>query len=96
MLVRTIVAAVALGITNVVVVAMIAAMRRTEPSNWGAGGQAVLFAGCTVLAVAMSIVACRKLIDALGIELRTKLPRRRVRVPVAAAAVARVRHRGRG
>jgi len=86
---RTIGAAVALGITNAVVVAMIAAMRRTHRSNWAAGGQAVLFAGCTVLAIAWSIVACRKLIDALGIELRTKLPRRRVRVPVAAAAVAR-------
>jgi hypothetical protein len=90
---RTIGAAVALGITNAVVVAMIAAMRRAHPSNWTAGGQAVLFAGCTVLAVAWSIVACRKLIDALGIELRTKLPHRAVRVPVAAAAVAGARAR---
>jgi hypothetical protein len=90
---RTIGAAVALGITNAMVVAMIAAMRRTHPSNWAAGGQAVLFAGGTVLAVAWSIVACRKLIDALGIELRTKLRRRPVRVPIAAAAVAEVKPR---
>ena len=84
--------AVALGITNAIVVAMIAAINRTvtDPSNWAAGGQAVLFAGCTVFAVALSIVACSKLIDALGIELRTELPRRRVRVPVAAMPVARL------
>ncbi|MFG1815279.1 hypothetical protein ACGFIF_16040 [Kribbella sp. NPDC049174] len=87
-LLRTVGVAVAFGITNAVVVAMIAAMRRTDPSNWSAGGQAVLFAGFTVLAVAVAIVACRKLIDALGLELRTKLPRRRVRVPVAAVALA--------
>jgi hypothetical protein len=87
-LLRTAGVAVAFGITNAIVVAMIAAMRRTDPSNWSAGGQAVLFAGCTVLTVAVSIVACRKLIDALGLELRTKLPRRPVRVPVAAAVVA--------
>lgn len=85
---RTAGLAVALGVTNAIVVAMIAAMRRTDPSNWAAGGQSVLFAGCTVFAVAVSIVACRKMIIALGIELRTKLPRRPVRVPIAAAAVA--------
>jgi len=87
-LLRTTGLAVALGITNAIVVAMIAAIRRTDPSNWASGGQAVLFAGCTVFAVAVSIVACRKLIDALGIELRTKLPRRPVRVPIAAVRVA--------
>ena len=87
-LLRTTGLAVALGITNAIVVAMIAAMRRTDPSNWASGGQSVLFAGCTVFAVAVSIVACRKLIDALGIELRTKLPRRPVRVPIAAVRVA--------
>ena len=87
-LLRTTGLAVALGITNAIVVAMIATMRRTDPSNWASGGQAVLFAGCTVFAVAVSIVACRKLIDALGIELRTKLPRRPVRVPIAAVRVA--------
>ncbi|MEJ1105903.1 hypothetical protein [Kribbella sp. CCNWLW201] len=87
-LLRTVGVAVAFGLTNAMVVAMIAAMRRTDPSNWSAGGQAVLFAGCTVVAVAMAIVACSKLIDALGIELRTKLPRRPVRAPIAAVAVA--------
>jgi hypothetical protein len=85
-LLRTVGLAVALGITNAIVVAMIAAMLRTDPSNWAAGGQSVLFAACTVLAVAVSIVACRKLIDALGIELRTQLPRRRPPHPLAAPA----------
>jgi hypothetical protein len=87
-LLRTVGLAVALGITNSIVVAMLAAMRRTDPSNWGAGGQAVLFAGCTVFAVALSIVATSKLIDVLGIEMRTKLRRRPVRIPIAAVAVA--------
>ncbi|HZX04018.1 hypothetical protein [Kribbella sp.] len=94
-LLRTVGLAVALGITNAIVVAMVAAMFRTTPSNWSAGGQAVLFAACTVLAVALSIVACRKLIDALGIELSTRLPRRRrpPRTPLAAPAVAAPRPR---
>ncbi|HWD82890.1 MAG TPA: hypothetical protein VG497_28510, partial [Kribbella sp.] len=64
------------------------------PSNWTAGGQSVLFAACTVFAVAISIVACRKLIDALGIELSTRLPHRRPpRSPIAAPAVAAARTR---
>ncbi|MFD7154298.1 hypothetical protein ACFV9C_06860 [Kribbella sp. NPDC059898] len=93
-LLRTVGLAVALGITNAIVVAMVAAMFRTDPSNWSAGGQSVLFAGCTVLAVAISVVACRKLIDALGIELRTRLPHRRAaRSPIAAPAVAAPRPR---
>jgi hypothetical protein len=73
---------------------MIAAMVRTDPSNWASGGQSVLFAGCTVLAVAVAIVACRALIDALGIELSTRLPHRRPpRNPLAAPAVAMVQPR---
>lgn len=93
-LLRTVGLAVALGITNSVVVAMVAAMNRTDPSNWGSGGQSVLFAGCTVVAIGVSIVACSKLIDALGIEMRTKLPHRRpARAPLAAVAVAAPRPR---
>lgn len=88
-LLRTAGLAVAVGVTNAIVVAMIAAMRRTDPSNWAAGGQSVLFAGCTVFAVAVSIAAARRLIAGLGLELRTKLPPRPVRVPVAAVRVAR-------
>ncbi len=87
-LLRTVGVAVAVGITNAVVVAMLAAMTRTGPSDWAAGFQSILFAGCTVFAVAVMIVAWSRLIDALGIELRTKLRRRAVRPPVAAAAVA--------
>ena len=71
-LVRTIVATVAVGITNVVVVAMVSAMRRTGPSDWGAGGRAILFAGCTVLSVAITIVATSHLIRSLGLDLKTK------------------------
>lgn len=80
--------AIALGITNSIVVAMIAAMSRTDPSNWSSGGQSVLFAACSVLAVALSIVACSKLIDALGIELRTELPHRRRPVPAPTVLLA--------
>ncbi|MFF0344609.1 hypothetical protein [Kribbella sp. NPDC004875] len=89
-LLRTVGLAVALGITNSIVVAMIAAMVRTNPSNWSSGGQSVLFAACTVFAVALTIVAGSKLIDALGIEMQTKLPHRRAhhREPIAAPAVA--------
>ncbi|MEU4195288.1 hypothetical protein AB0E69_25540 [Kribbella sp. NPDC026611] len=91
---RTTGLAIAVGITNAIVVAMIAAMSRTDPSNWAAGGQSVLFAGCSVLAVAVSIVACRKLIDALGIELRTRLPHRRPpRSPLPAPKVATLQPR---
>jgi hypothetical protein len=85
--------AIALGITNAIVVAMIAAMSRTDPSNWSSGGQSVLFAGCTVLAVAVSIVACSKLIDALGIELRTRLPHRRRPVPAPTVSLVAPRPR---
>ncbi|WP_344221465.1 hypothetical protein [Kribbella sancticallisti] len=83
----TIAATVAVGITNIVLVAMISAMRRTGPSDWGAGGQAILFAACTVLAVALTTVVVGNLIRALGIEIKTKLPRRkRVYLPPPALA----------
>lgn len=89
---RTVGFAIALGLTNAIVLAMVAAMIRTDPSNWSAGGQAVLYAGCSVVAVALSIVAGRNLILVLGIELRTRLPRRRPpRSPVAATAVLQPR-----
>jgi hypothetical protein len=86
----TIAAVVALGITNIVVVAMISAMRRTDPSNWGAGGQSVLLAACTIPVVAVTIVVVRNLIGALGIELRTKWPHRKPPPPPIAAPVAAV------
>lgn len=85
----TIAAVVALGITNIVVVAMISAMRRTDPSNWGAGGQSVLLAACTTPVIAVTIVVGRNLIGALGIEVRTKWPHRKSPPPpIAAPAVA--------
>lgn len=84
-LVWTIAATVAVGITNVVVVAMIAAMRRTGPSDWKSGGQSVLFAGCTVLAVAVLVVVVGGLIRALGIEIKTKLPPKKSYAPAPLA-----------
>jgi hypothetical protein len=84
-LVWTIAAAIAVGITNVVVVAMVAAMRRTGPSDWKSGGQSVLFAACTVVAVAVMVVVIGWLISALGIDLKTKLPKRKY-VPPAPVA----------
>ncbi|MBB6567545.1 hypothetical protein HPO96_06305 [Kribbella sandramycini] len=88
-LLHTVAAAVVLGITNAIVVAMLAAMSRTGPSDWADGGQAVLFAACSIFAIAGSINICRRLIDALGIELRTKLPRREAQ-PAPAVAVTPV------
>jgi uncharacterized membrane protein len=83
--------AVAVGITNIVVVAMVAAMRRTGPSNWAAGGQAVLLAACSVLSVAISIVVIGNLIPMLGLELRTKLRKKKPKVYVPPPAIARPR-----
>ncbi|MDX6262136.1 MAG: hypothetical protein QOH84_3824, partial [Kribbellaceae bacterium] len=87
-LVWTIAATVAVAITNVVVVAMVAAMRRTGPSDWKSGGQSVLFAGCTVVAVAVMVVVIGWLITALGIDIKTKLPKKKY-VPPAPVAVLR-------
>ncbi|WP_157630815.1 hypothetical protein [Kribbella catacumbae] len=89
-LVWTIAATVATGITNVVVVAMIAAMRRTGPSDWKAGGQSVLFAGCTVLTVAVLVVVVGALIRTLGIDIKTKLPPKQSYVPPAPLAKPKV------
>jgi hypothetical protein len=85
-LVWTILATVAVGITNVVVVAMIATMRRTGPADWKSGGQSILFAACTVLAVAVMVVVIGGQIRALGIEIKTKLPKKKAYVPPAVLA----------
>ncbi|WP_246486082.1 hypothetical protein [Kribbella qitaiheensis] len=84
----TVAATISVAITNVVVVAMIAAMRRTGRSNWSAGFRAILFAGCSVLAVAITIVVVGNLIPRLGIEIRTKLPKRTKKVYVPPPALA--------
>ncbi|WP_238158009.1 hypothetical protein [Kribbella voronezhensis] len=81
-------ATISVAITNVVVVAMIAAMRRTGPSNWAAGFHSILLAGCSVLSVAVTIVVIGNLIPQLGIELRTKLPKKKVKVYVPPAPIA--------
>lgn len=92
-LVRTIVATVAVGITNMVVVAMISAMRRTGPSDWGAGGRAVLFAGCTVVSVAITIVVTGNLIRSLRLDLKTKPRKKRKKEYVPPPALARPKPR---
>ncbi|MEU0092240.1 hypothetical protein [Kribbella sp. NPDC006257] len=84
----TVAATIAVGITNAVVVAMIAAMRRTGPSDWAAGFRSILLAGCSVLAVAITIVVIGNLIPRLGIDLRTKLPQKKKKVYVPPPALA--------
>ena len=84
----TVAATISVALTNVVLVAMVAAMRRTGPSNWSAGFRSILFAGCTVLAVAITIVVVGNLIPRLGIEIRTKLPKKKRKVYVPPPALA--------
>jgi hypothetical protein len=67
---------------------MIATMRRTGPSDWATGFRSVLFAGCTVLAVAISSVVIGNLIPRLGIEIRTTLPKKKKKVYVPPPALA--------
>ncbi|MGC4943584.1 hypothetical protein [Kribbella sp. DT2] len=87
-LVWTVLATVVLGLTNAVVVAMAAAMRRTDPSDWSAGWQAVLFAGCSVFAVALTIVVLGKLVRVLRIDVQTRWPAKAEPVAAPARAVA--------
>lgn len=90
----TVASTIAVALTNAVVVAMVAAMRRTGPSNWAAGFRSILLAGCSVLAVAITIVVIGNLIPRLGIEIRTKLPKpkpKKVYVPPPALAAPKPR-----
>lgn len=77
----TIAAAVAVGISNIAVVAMVAAMMRTGPSDWGAGGRAVLLAACSALCFSVSIVVIGNLIGSLvsrlGVDIKTRFPVRK-------------------
>lgn len=84
----TVAATIAVGFTNAVVVAMIAAMRRTGPSDWAAGFRSILLAACSVLAVAITIVVIGNLIPRLGIDIRTKLPQKKKKVYVPPPALA--------
>jgi hypothetical protein len=92
-LVRTIAATVAVGITNVVLVAMVSAMRRTGPSDWGAGGRSILFAACTVVSVAITIVVTGNLIRSLGLDLKTKPRKKKKKEYVPPPALARPKPR---
>jgi hypothetical protein len=84
----TVAATISVGITNAVLVAMIAAMRRTGPSDWAAGLRSILLAGCSLLAVAITVVVIGNLIPRLGIDIRTTLPKKKKKVYVPPPALA--------
>jgi uncharacterized membrane protein len=85
----TLAAAVAVGLTNIALVAGIGASLRTGPSDWRHGAEAVLFGAVSGLCIAVTAVVMGNLAHSLGIETRTRIPERRrapttVPVPVAA------------
>jgi hypothetical protein len=85
----TVAATVAVGLTNIALVATIGAGLRTGPSDWGHGAEAVLFAAVSGLCIAVTAVVMGNLAHSLGIETKTRIPERKrapavVPVPVAA------------
>jgi len=79
-------ATVAVGLTNIALVATIGAGRRTGPSDWDDGAEAVLFGAVSGLCIAVTAVVMGNLAHSLGIETKTRIPERRrapatVRVP---------------
>jgi uncharacterized membrane protein len=82
----TVAATVAVGLTNIALVATIGAGRRTGPSDWRYGAEAVLFGAVSGLCIAVTAVVMGNLARSLGIETKTRIPQRRrapatVRVP---------------
>jgi uncharacterized membrane protein len=83
----TVAATVAVGLTNIALVAAIGASLRTGPSDWRHGAEAVLFGAVSGLCIAVTAVVMGNLAHSLGIETRTRIPERRrapTTVPVAA------------
>jgi uncharacterized membrane protein len=80
---RTVAATVVVGLTNIAVVATAATMRRTGPSDWRYGLEAILFSAVSVLCFALTAVVMGTLAHSLGIELKTRFPERK---PVPAPA----------
>ncbi|MDX6292166.1 MAG: hypothetical protein QOH50_1241 [Kribbellaceae bacterium] len=91
----TVAATVAVGLTNIALVATIGASLRTGPSDWRQGAEAVLFGAVSGLCIAVTAVVMGNLAHSLGIETKTRIPERRRRpaaVPVpVAASVAKSR-----
>jgi uncharacterized membrane protein len=86
----TVAATVAVGLTNIALVAAIGASLRTGPSDWRHGAEAVLFGAVSGLCIAVTAVVMGNLAHSLGIETKTRIPERRrapatVPVPVAAS-----------
>jgi uncharacterized membrane protein len=91
----TVAATVAVGLTNIAMVATIGASLRTGPSDWRYGAEAFLFGAVSGLCIAVTAVVMGNLAQRLGIETKTRIPERRrapatVPVPVA-ASVAKTR-----
>jgi uncharacterized membrane protein len=91
----TVAATLAVGLTNVALVATIGASRRTGPSDWQYGAEAVLFGAVSGLCIAVTAVVMGNLAHSLGIETRTHIPDRRrapatVRVPATVAGATSV------
>jgi uncharacterized membrane protein len=91
----TVAATLAVGLTNIALVATIGASRRTGPSDWQYGAEAVLFGAVSGLCIAVTAVVMGNLAHSLGIETKTHIPERRrapatVRVP-ATVSVAKPR-----
>jgi hypothetical protein len=85
----TVAATVAVGLTNIALVATIGAGLRTGPSDWRHGAEAVLFAAVSGLCIAVTAVVMGNLAHSLGIETKTRIPERRrapAAVPVRVAA----------
>ncbi|HEU4946331.1 MAG TPA: hypothetical protein VFT31_04195 [Kribbella sp.] len=83
----TVAAAVAVGLTNTALVATVAAMHRTGPSDWRQGGEAVLLSAVSVPCFAVTAWAMANLARKLGIDLKTRLPeKKRVLPPVSVLA----------
>lgn len=91
----TVAATVAVGLTNIALVATIGASLRTGPSDWRYGAEAILFGAVSGLCIAVTAVVMGNLAHSLGIETRTRIPERKrapVSVPVpAVASVAKSR-----
>jgi uncharacterized membrane protein len=91
----TVAATVAVGLTNIALVATIGASLRTGPSDWRHGAEAVLFGAVSGLCIAVTAVVMGSLAHSLGIETKTRIPERRrapAKVPVpVAASVAKSR-----
>jgi uncharacterized membrane protein len=86
----TVAATVAVGLTNIALLATIGACLRTGPSDWRHGAEAVLFGAVSGLCIAVTAVVMGNLAHSLGIETKTRIPERRrapvtVRVPAMAS-----------